>query len=205
MTRDDDDLVVVPAHEFPWTCADRLAIGLVAKRLDVGRRHHHAGAVRQDRRQRGVRVLQPERDLQRTGHIDRFDAGQVRLHVGALVGAVTVEVELDGLGIHRRAVVECDAGGDVEHHRLGIGERPLRHTRLRLEGLVVPFDQRVIHRPQDAVIGAGTTSGRIKRRWIGGRGDFQHAAFLGFLRPRRQAQRACYRDAAYQCQNVATT
>ncbi len=55
MAGDDDDLVVVPAYEFPRPGADRLAVGLIAERLDIGRRHHHAGTIRQNGRQRGVR------------------------------------------------------------------------------------------------------------------------------------------------------
>jgi hypothetical protein len=75
MAGDYDDLVVVPAYEFPRPGADRLAVGLIAERLDIGRRHHHASTVRQNGRQRGVGILQLQRHLQRTGDLDRIHTG----------------------------------------------------------------------------------------------------------------------------------
>lgn len=201
---DDDDLVIVPAHELPRAGANRLPIGVVAERLDIGRRHHHAGAIRQDRRQRRVGIFQLQRHLQRAGDFDAVDAGQVRLDVGALVGAVAIEVELHRLGVERRTVVEFDALGDVQHHGVRIGIRPLREARLRLQGVVVPLHQGVVDRPQDAVIGAGAAGRRIKRRRIGGRRDFQNATGLGGERLPRQPEHAGRSSATKQRQNLAT-
>ena len=45
------------------------------------------------------------------------DRGEVGLDVGLRIALVALEVELDGFGIERRAVMEGHAGADVEHQR----------------------------------------------------------------------------------------
>ncbi|GCC49597.1 hypothetical protein chiPu_0033867, partial [Chiloscyllium punctatum] len=147
--------------------------------LQGRRRHHHAGAIGEDARQRGVRRFQLQRHLLRPGDHDRVDREQIGLDVRLRIAPVAIEVELDGLRIERRAVMEGDAGADVEHQRIGIGELPaLGKPRLRLQRLEFPFDQRVVHREQEGVVGAGAAGGGIEARRIGRRGDPQRAALL---------------------------
>ena len=159
---DDDLLAVGPAHEGIGAGADRRARDIAGRaRLDRGRRHHHAGAVGEDAGQRGVGRVQLQRDLHRAGDFGRSHRGEVGLDVGFRVGLVALQVEFHGFGVERRAVVEGDAGADVEHQRGGVGKAPaFGKAGLGLQGLKVPFGQRVVHREQEGMVRAGAAGWR---------------------------------------------
>ena len=114
--------VVLPVDEPEWSGADRLAIdvGSLApastSATPCSRRGWSA------RRQTGVRLTEMQGDLVRAGDLDLVHRAEVGLHVGARVGLVALQVEFDGLGIERGAVVEFHARDEIEHERLGIGE-----------------------------------------------------------------------------------
>ena len=144
------------------------------------------GAIGQDQRQRRVRLGQLDRHLMRARHLDRGDGDEVRLDVGALILLAAIEVELDRLGIERRAVVKHDVLAQVEHERQRVGELPaFGQPRPRLQRLVLPFDQRIEDDVEEGMIEPGAAGVRIEARRIGGRRDLQHAAALRRLCRRR--------------------
>jgi hypothetical protein len=105
----DRAVLVAPLDEFHHAGADGIAVEIVAELLGGGRRDHHARAIRQDQRQRRVRLFQMQRDLVGRGHLDTVDGGDVGTDVRARMRQAAVEVELHRLGIERRAIVEGDA------------------------------------------------------------------------------------------------
>src|SRR5204863_3624637 len=94
--------------ELPRPGANRLPIMILAEILHRFRRHHHAGAVGQDQRQRRIRLLQLDRDLIWTTDLDRVERREVAFDVGTRIGAATIEVEFDSFGVEWRAVMKND-------------------------------------------------------------------------------------------------
>jgi hypothetical protein len=183
--RDLHLLVGGPAHDLPGAGSDRLAVVLGTQRLDGLGRDHHARAVGQDGRQGGVGPLQLHRHAQRAADLHIGHVLQVGLDVGAGVLPVAVEVELDGFGIQWAAIVEHDAGLDVQHHGQRVREGEAGQARLGLQRLVVPLDQGVEKGPQEGVVGARAAGGRIQAGRVGIGRDLEDAATLGCwgLRP----------------------
>src|SRR6218665_1860128 len=109
-----------------------------------------------------------------------------------------------GLGVARRAVMKRDARLDAQQHGLRVRKDPFGHAGLGLECGVVPFDQRVVHRPQDGMVGAGATHRRVETRRIGRTRDPQHATLLRRgLREHGPAQAQARQTQARQAQSVA--
>ena len=179
VTRVGHLLVVVPAHELHRAGADGLAIVVLAQLL------HRLGELimpaRSDRISSSAEsgLLQLDRDLLRAAHLDAVDRDEVALDVGALVGAGAVEVELHRRRVERRAVMEGDAGPDVQHQCRRIGVVPgLGETGQRLQGRRLEVDQGVEDRIEERVVRARAAGRRIEARRVGVGRDLQHAALL---------------------------
>ena len=139
-----------------------------------------------------------EGDLVLAVHLHAVDGAEIGLHVGARVVLVALEVELHGLGVERRAVVEFHALDEIEHQGLRIGELPrLGKTRLELERLRLEVDQRVEHRVEHVEVRQVAAGHRIDGGRVVGHREPQRAALARRrLRERAAPAAACAPTAA---------
>jgi hypothetical protein len=121
----DHDLgVALPFGEAVGAGADGLAAKVLAALADGFWRYDQPGRIGEVGQQRGVGFLQVEDDSARVGGFGAFDGAEEEgeregagVVLRVLVVQHAVEVELDRLGVERRAVVELDAMPERE----GIG------------------------------------------------------------------------------------
>ncbi|MNY18938.1 hypothetical protein D3C86_1523470 [compost metagenome] len=126
---EDDAIVLHALLELVRARAHRLAARIL---VEAGGRHHHAGAVRQLRQQRGVGLRQVQHDGVLVGRVDAGHGGKLALAVAVGQRAGAIQVGLDRGGVDRRAVMEDRVGAQLERQGFIVGaDRPglcqLRH------------------------------------------------------------------------------
>ena len=146
--------------------ADRIAVVVVALRLDRRRRLHDVVCTGygNDFRQVQRRIDEVIDDGQIIGHLETLDVGDIE-GAAALVRRIllAVEIPLHRLGVERRAVVELHAGPQLERPGLvvlGAGPRQ-RELGLHL-AVVVEAGQRVEDQPGGDV-GGGVEDADLQR------------------------------------------
>ena len=182
---DHDAVLLDPLDEPVGPGADRLQRELVARCFGRLGRDHHAGAIGELGEQGREGLLEVELDGQRIDHVDAVDQRQLGLAERAPHGEVAVEAVLGGLGVERLAVVEVDAGPELDGQRLAVGRGLVAEPELRDDvQLVVDVEQLVADRGEDDARGIGARQARIERVRIVADADAQMR-----LRGDRQARR----------------
>ena len=169
----DHDLgVALPLGEAVGARAGRLAAEILAALADGFGRYDQAGRIGEVRQQRGVGFLQVEDDRSRIGGFGSFDGAEEEgeregagVVLRVLVVQHAVEVELDRLGIERRAVVELDALPEREGVGLAVrGNLPLLgQRRFDLQRAAAEPDEAVIEVHQDTEIVGRRDRVRVQR------------------------------------------
>jgi hypothetical protein len=156
----DGDLAVAVLAQHVRAGAD----GFVVEVRVVPRRRAglHARPRGELVRQRRVGPVEVEAHVVLVDHLDRVDAGQVRVHTAALDGGGALEVGLHDLGVERGAVGERDALAQRHVEREVVDELPLRRQArlgLGVGGLV---DQALVDRRQVVLVVAVARPVRVE-------------------------------------------
>src|SRR5713101_3535095 len=185
----EDDLALGDAFdELEGTRAHRLRGELVAERLRRLRRDHHARPVGQRGEERHQRLREVEPHGEVVERVNALDLADLGLPEGARRVQMPLDVEAHGLGVHRLAVLELDAGAQLDDDREAVG-RPLvaggeLRNDLEIRGDV---EELVAEAGEDQAARVGSADRRVERVGVVVQPDAQDA--LGPGRPRYEQQR----------------
>src|SRR5712691_6661646 len=150
--------------ELPGPDAHGRRAELVLELPGLGGRDGHARAVGQDRHERREGCLEADPHRQRIHGFDGADGVQLAAAVGALHVLVPVQGKPDRLRRHRRAVVELDAGAQLDGH----GPAPVRVRgqpggQLRVDTeVLVDLVELLAHLREDDPPQVGPGQGRVE-------------------------------------------
>ncbi len=171
----DHDAVLLHAlDELEGAGAYGLETELVAGFLRHLGAQDHAGAVRELGDQRRERVLELQAHGRGIGDLDLVDRGELGLAERALHGHVPLDAGLDGLRIHRLAVVELDAGSQLDGDFLAVLGGVVRERQLRHDvELVVDVEELVADRREHDAADVGARQRRVEDVGVLGQADAQ--------------------------------
>jgi hypothetical protein len=160
--------------ELERSRAHRVGAELVARRLRRLRRHDHPGAIGERREQRRKRRRQVEPHRHWVDHVDRRHRRELALAVAARHRLVPLEAVRDRGRVELLAVVERDAGPQLNRQRFAVRRPLILGGELRDDReLLVDVEELVAERREDDAADERPRERRIEDIGVLGKADAQ--------------------------------